>query len=107
MEDKVKQAQVSSPSTGQPAATGPPASSAPTTAVAPRANDNPYGIPPKPTPPGPNATPEERLRYQELMQERNFAIQMALNNIQQEGAMKANLQKAMNDAAMQIVNSMR
>ncbi|MCS7080563.1 MAG: hypothetical protein NZ585_11030 [Chloracidobacterium sp.] len=107
MEDKVRQAQVSSPSTGQPAATGPPASSSPTTAVAPRANSNPYGIPPMPERPGPNATPEERLRYQELMQERNFAIQMALNSIQQEGVMKANLQKVMNDATMQILNTLR
>ncbi len=107
LEDKVKQAQVSSPSTGQPSATGPPAASAPSTAVAPRVRSNEFGLPEKPSMPGPNASDEERLRYQQKMQEYQFALQQALDAIRQEGATKSNLQKAMNDAVMQALNNLR
>ncbi len=107
VEDKVKQAQVSSPSTGQPSATGPPASSSPSTAVAPRANSSEFGLPEKPSMPGPNASDEDRLRYQQKMQEYQFALQMMMNAITQEGATKSNLQKAMNDAVMQALNNLR
>ncbi len=108
VEDKVKQAQVSAPSTGQPAATGPPASSGtPSTAVMPRANSSEFGLPEKPQMPGPNASDEERLRYQQKMQEYQFALQQMLNAITQAGAAKSNLQKAMNDAVMQALNNLR
>ncbi len=113
VEDKVKQAQVSSPSTGQPAATGPPASSGPassgtpSTAVMPRANSSEFGLPEKPQMPGPNASDEERLRYQQKMQEYQFALQQIKDAITQAGAAKSNLQKAMNDAVMQALNNLR
>ncbi len=113
VEDKVKQAQVSSPSTGQPAATGPPAAGTPSatgtpsTAVMPRVNSSGFGLPEKPQMPGPNASDEERLRYQQKMQEYQFALQQMLNAITQEGATKSNLQKAMNDAVMQALNNLR
>ncbi|MGQ9898452.1 MAG: hypothetical protein ACUVR8_12970 [Acidobacteriota bacterium] len=107
VEDKVQQAQVSSPSTGQPAATGPPAADTPSTAVMPRVNSSEFGLPEKPQMPGPNASDEERLRYQQKMQEYQFALQQALNAITQAGAAKSNLQKAMNDAVMQALNNLR
>ncbi|MCS7080562.1 MAG: hypothetical protein NZ585_11025 [Chloracidobacterium sp.] len=67
----------------------------------------PIAIPPAPPRPGQNATPEERLAYQEAMQNRHFAIQMELNRITQEGAMKSNLQKAAHDALMAMINNLR
>jgi len=119
--DKVRQAQVSSPSTGQPAATGPPASSAasstsatPSTAVMPRATSNEFGLPEKPRilpekpkMPGPNASDEERLRYQKQMQEYMFALQQAKDALTQAGLVRSNLQKAMHDAVTQAINNLR
>jgi hypothetical protein len=112
--DKVRQAQVSSPSTGQPAATGPPASSAasstsatPSTAVMPRATSNEFGLPEKPKMPGPNASDEERLRYQKQMQEYMFALQQAKDALTQAGLVRSNLQKAMHDAVTQAINNLR
>jgi|AFSR01.1.fsa_nt_gi hypothetical protein len=66
-----------------------------------------FGLPPKPVMPGPNASDIERLRYQQEMQNYQFALQQAVNAITQEGLTKSNLQKAAHDAIMQMINNLR
>jgi hypothetical protein len=57
--------------------------------------------------PGPNASDTERLKYQQDMQNYQFALQQAVNAITQEGVTKSNLQKAAHDAIMQMINNLR
>ncbi len=66
-----------------------------------------FGLPPKPVMPGPNASDIDRLRYQQEMQNYQFALQQAVNAITQEGLTKSNLQKAAHDAIMQMINNLR
>jgi hypothetical protein len=66
-----------------------------------------FGLPPKPVMPGPNASDIDRLRYQQEMQNYQFALQQAVNAITQEGVTKSNLQKAAHDAIMQMINNLR
>ncbi|QUV80294.1 MULTISPECIES: hypothetical protein [Chloracidobacterium] len=66
-----------------------------------------FGLPPKPVMPGPNASDVERLKYQQDMQNYQFALQQAVNAITQEGVTKSNLQKAAHDAIMQMINNLR
>ncbi|QUV86213.1 MULTISPECIES: hypothetical protein [Chloracidobacterium] len=66
-----------------------------------------FGLPPKPTMPGPNASDTDRLKYQQDMQNYQFALQQAVNAITQEGVTKSNLQKAAHDAIMQMINNLR
>jgi len=66
-----------------------------------------FGLPPRPTIPGPDASDVERLQYQQDMQNYQFALQQAVNDITQEGVMKSNLQKAAHDAIMQMINNLR
>jgi len=47
-------------------------------------------LPPKPVAPGPNASPEERLNYQEQMQEYWFAVNNAQQTITQTENAKSN-----------------
>ncbi len=66
-----------------------------------------FGLPPKPVMPGPNASDIDRLKYQQDMQNYQFALQQAVNAITQEGVTKSNLQKAAHDAIMQMINNLR
>ena len=66
-----------------------------------------FGLPPKPVMPGPNASDVERLKYQQDMQNYQFALQQAVNAITQEGVTKSNLQKAAHDAIMQMLSNLR
>ncbi len=66
-----------------------------------------FGLPPKPTMPGSNASDTDRLKYQQDMQNYQFALQQAMNAITQEGATKSNLQKAAHDAIMAMINNLR
>ncbi len=66
-----------------------------------------FGLPPKPVMPGPNASDVDRLKYQQDMQNYQFALQQAVNAITQEGVTKSNLQKAAHDAIMQMINNLR
>ncbi|MGQ9898451.1 MAG: hypothetical protein ACUVR8_12965 [Acidobacteriota bacterium] len=66
-----------------------------------------FGLPPKPTMPGANASDTDRLKYQQDMQNYQFALQQAVNAITQEGVTKSNLQKAAHDAIMQMINNLR
>jgi hypothetical protein len=65
------------------------------------------GLPPKPTPPGANASEQDRLRYQEQSQAYWFAVNQAQNMINQEGMQKSNMQKAAHDALMEIARNLK
>ena len=64
-------------------------------------------LPPKPVAPGPNASPEERLNYQERMQEYWFAVNNAQQTITQTENAKSNLQKSVHDALMEVIRNLR
>lgn len=64
-------------------------------------------LPPKPTAPGADASPEERLQYQDEMQNYWFAVNNAQNVQNQEALTKSNMQKAEHDALMEVARNLK
>lgn len=60
-----------------------------------------------PPPPGNDATPEERLEYQNQVQEYWFAINNMQNTQNQAAMSKSNMQKAEHDAIMEMVRNIK
>ena len=64
-------------------------------------------LPDKPTMPGANASEHDRLEYQTKSQEYWFAVNSALQAINQEGNSRSNMQKAAHDALMELIRNLR
>ncbi len=64
-------------------------------------------LPPKPSPPGANASEADRLRYQDQMQSYWFAVNNLQNVKNQEALTKSNMQKAEHDALMEVARNLK